>query len=821
MQQERPSLFVQPDRLRARCDPNSFTFDTTASLPPPPRMVGQERAAEALEFGLGVPDNHYHLFVAGPPGSGRNVATEDAVRRLAATMPVPDDWCYVFNFAQPYVPQPLALPAGRARPFSKQVDDLIATTRQSLLDAFTSNLYRKLRSDALQSLERQNEAIIAALNSEAARHGFAVQSNDDTTSFVPLKPPATPDSPVEPYTPEEFAALPQSEKDRLSMENQVVQNIYANAILALRKLRVQARDIVEQLNEQVAREIIVPLFDALRGQYADLPAVTAYLDSMRDDIIEHAAIVLDDGSNDGDNDNNGGVDDSRDPAAAASSRPPSYLARYHVNVLVDRTDQKGAPFVNEHNPSYYNLLGRLEYGSRMGNPYTDFNFLKPGAVHQANGGFLIVHIKELASAGPKTWESLKRALRTELATIENLADPQQALLATTLKPEPIPLHIKVILLGEYGEWDALNDDADFSELFKVRVDFDDEMPRNPGTELFYAQFAGDVARAMKLPPLDRTAVARLVEEGSRLADDQTRLSTVLTDVRDYVIEAGYWAKRSNSPVMTATHMNQAVLTRRRRGGLISDRVVEAIRQGRQLIATSGGAIGQINALSVVSALGMPIGRVMRTTARVAPGLEGVMTIEREAQLSGPVHAKGVLILNGYLEGQFGQEEPLSLSASITFEQVYEPVDGDSASLAELIVLLSALAEVPIAQNLAITGSVNQWGEVQPIGGATHKIEGFFAACQATPSANVPQGVIIPEANVRDLMLSLEVLEAVRSGRFAVFAVRHVSEAIELLLRRPAGVRAADGTYPAGSVNALVAEKLRTYAERVRRYRALM
>ena len=816
MQQDRNPLIVPPERLRARCEPNSFTFETTASLPIPPRMVGQERAADALEFGLGVSDNHYHLFAAGPPGSGRSVAAEDAVRRIAAPMLVPDDWCYVFNFAQPYVPHALSLPAGRAKPFAKEVDDLVNTTRLALQDAFQSELYRKVRRESLQGLEKQRDAILDQLNAEVNRRGFVMQPGENGPSFVPSKPRTDPAAEIEPMPREEFEALPAAEKDRLNGEYQSVQNLYANAILASRKLDAQVRDTVDLLDRAVAREALASHFTPLATTYADLPAVVTYLESIRSDMIANAHEVRGDGSGD-DDANNNNTEDS-DPMAASSAKAPSILAHYHVNVLVDRSEQQGAPFLNEHNPTYYNLTGRLEYAQRMGNLYTDFNFLKPGSLHQANGGFLIIHIKELVSAGPKPWEALKRALRTEQITIENQTDQPQALIATSLKPEPIPLKIKVVLLGGASEWDALNDDPDFNELFQVRADFDSDMPRNANTELFYAQFTGDVARSLHLAPLDRTAVARIIEEGSRMAENQTRLTSVLTDVRDLVIEAGYWTKKSDSPIMTAVHVNQATLTRKRRLGLRGDRYLEQVRQGRVLIATSGSAVGQINALSVANVLGASVGLVMRLTARVSPGMEGVMAIEREAEMSGPIHTKGVLILAGFLAGQYGQEEPLSLSATLTFEQTYGGVDGDSASLAELCALLSALAEVPIAQNLAMTGSVNQWGEVQPIGDATDKIEGFFAACQASPVTGVRQGVIIPESNVRDLMLSLDVLEAVRQDRFTIYAVRHYSEAVELLMGRPAGKRGTDGTYLAGTINALVAEKLHIYAERVRRFR---
>lgn len=816
MRPEQSAFVIPLERLRAMCNPNSFAFDTTANLPPPPRMVGQERAADALRFGLGVPDSHYNIFVAGPAGSGRSVSTEDIVQRFAATLPVPDDWCYVYNFAQQYVPHALRLPAGRAKPFAAQVDELIETTRQTLRFTFDTDIYRQQRGSAIQGIENEREAIIEALNQDALSHDFVIQSNEGEPGFIALKPrdPNNPNAEREPYKREEIEALPPAEQQRIEDNFRAVQALFAEASARARRLNLRAREALRKLDRAVAQDAITPLFAVLRQQYADQPAVAEHLDAMRADIIENADRVR---SGDEDNDGQGAVDPS-DPANNATAAP-SILARYRVNVIVDRTDQNGAPCIHAHNPTYYNLAGKLEYGSFQGNLFTDFNFIRAGALHQANGGFLIIHLKEMMT-NPKAWDAVKRTLRTGQATIENLTDsPQAALLAASLKPEPIPVTVKVILLGSYGDWDAMNDDPDFGELFKVRADFDDVMPRNSQTELFYAQFAGDVARGMHLAPLDRGAVARVVEEGSRLADDQTRLSSILTDVRDLVIESGYWATQAQGKTITVQHVDLAILTRRKREGLLADKLSEAVRQGRQLITTTGSAIGQANGLAVLSSATTAVGRAMRITARVAPGVEGIIGIEREAKLSGPIHNKAVLIMQGFVAGQYGQDEPQSLAATLSFEQVYEPIEGDSAGIAELCALLSALAEVPIAQNIAMTGSVNQWGEVQPVGGVAQKIEGFFAACQANPAPpGVRQGVIIPEANIRNLMVGLDVLEAVRQGSFCIYSVRTIFDAVELLMGRPAGKRGPDGAYLSGTINALVSEKLHAYADRVRRYR---
>ena len=809
MQSEPITFAIAAERLRARCDPAQFTFATTAELPVPPRMVGQDRASDALDFGLNVPDSHYNIFVAGPPGSGRSVSTEDAVRKLAETLPVPSDWCYVHNFETPYAPHALELPAGRAKSFARDVDTLIDSTRSALRTAFDAEAYRVQRDEALRETEQENEAIKTELDATATAHRFIVQIQDGDPSFLPMKPRTEENPASEPFTREEYEALPAEQKAEYDAEFPAVQAAFAIARAKARALNVRIRDIVAEVDKRVTADVIAPLFTSMLDTTQDMPDAQDYLRQMQEDIIKNSARLRAD-------DETPDSGDSADPMMAAMA--PSPLTRYRVNVLVDNSGLTHAPCIHEHNPTYYNLVGRLEYGTRMGNLFTDFTFIKPGALHSANGGFLIIHAREMLTS-PKAWEVLKRSLRTNSILIENLADPQQSVaLAASLKPVAIPLKIKVILLGDYGLWDTLNDsDPDFAEIFKVRADFDGEMPRNRETEHYYAQFVGDVARESELPPLAPTAVARIIEEGSRMVDDQRKLSTSLTSIRDLVIESSYWARRSHSTVIDAAHIDQAIKQRRRRNSLFIDHYNDQVRDGTLLLASSGLLLGQVNALSTAVALGQEFGRPMRISARTAPGLEGVVAIERETKLSGPVHTKGVLTLSGYLAGKYGQEQPLSLTATLAFEQTYSAVEGDSASLAELCVLLSALSNVPIRQNFAVTGSVNQWGQVQAVGGVTLKVEAFFDLCQINGVAE-NQGVIIPESNVRHLMLRPDVIEAVRNGAFHVYAVRNVEDAVELLMGRPAGRPTTTGVYLQGTINALVSETLRAYAERVRYYR---
>ncbi len=810
-------LAVPPEQLRARSDPASFGFANTAALPPPQRLTGQDRAAEALVFGLEVPDSRYNIFVAGPPGSGRSVSTVGMVEALAASQPVPSDWVYVHNFAKPYEPRAIEFPAGQAVDFAHAVEGAIDAARQALRDAFDAEAYRRRRAAAVKEVEEQRERLSKEFEARAEELGFAVQPGEDGPNFIPLKP-AVAGEERQTYPPDEFSALSDADKEQFRANYDNVQEAFASAAAANRRLVVQERALLREVDTSVAREAILPVYEALRARFAPAADVRDYFDQVVDDVIANTSRLRADGDEKESAENAAEGGEGIEQMMRNAQAAPLSLIRYRVNVLVDRVGETHAPAIHEHNPTYYNLAGRLEYGTRMGNLFTDFSFIKSGALHRANGGFLIIHARELLSS-PKAWEVLKRSLRTGTITIENPVDPQQAVaLAASLKPAPIPLRVKVLLLGDYETWNILNDnDPDFAEMFKVRADFDAQMPRNSQTEGYYAQFVGDVARSLDLPPLTPAAVALIIEEGSRIAEDQTKLSTSLTTLRDLVIEASYWARKTGLATIEAATIDQATKMRRRRLGIGVDRIDESIRRGALKIAVAGQAVGQINGLAVITTLGAIFGRPMRITARAAPGVAGVVDVEREVQLSGPIHSKGVLTISGYLAGRYGQEQPLSLAATITFEQVYDGVDGDSASLAELCALLSTLSDVPIRQDLAVTGSVNQYGEVQAVGGVTAKVEGFFDTC-AILGLNGTQGVIIPAANVRNLMLRLDIIEAVRRGAFQIYAVHAVDEAVELLMWRPAGRPNPQGEYLSNTINALVIERLQLYAERVRRFR---
>lgn len=881
-------FIVSIEKLRASCDPATLSFQTTHDLDSPDRMVGHNRAYDALEFGLGEQDSRYNVFVAGPSGTGKSFATQAFAKEIAETMPVPDDWCYVYNFANPYVPNALALPPGHGKTLARDVDMLIESVRQALSETFESSIYRKRREAALHDLEERQKLIQSKFEEIALEHHFIVQVEENEPNFIPVRiiapevptveqitnalanmtndnknsanplPPVLPEEalptisePVEPAettlateqtelpaaeeetpagdtpktaingTPqpiskEQFEELNKEEKEFYDTEFIIVREAFAEARSQVRILMLEVRQIVKELDTEVAKETIAPLFQKLEESYQELPNVVAYFQTMQDDIVSspEALTERDDG-----NEESGGGDSTANMIAAMAGRTKSNdrFLRYKVNVIVDRSGQKHAPCIVESNPTYYNLIGRLEYSSRMGNLYTDFTFLKAGSLQQANGGFLIINVRELITS-PRAWDGLKRSIKNGIVAIENLPDPQQMTAPTaSLKPDPIPLKIKIILMGDWDDWQLLNtNDPDFAQFFKVRADFSPEMPRNNKTEMHYARFLGDVARELRLPPMDRGAVARIIEEGSRMVESQRKLSTSFTQLRDLVIESSHWAKRTKSDVVTASHVEQAIMNRRNRTRLFGEMYEDQVRQGLIMISTTGSTIGQVNALSISEVLGRALGQPMRLTARTAPGAEGLVAIERESMMTGPIFTKSVYTLAGYVAGEYAQDIPLSMTATISFEQIYVAIEGDSASLAELCALLSALSNTPVKQGIAITGSVNQWGDVQAVGGVTTKIEGFFDICQLQ-GASRENGVIIPASNVQTLMLRPDIIQAVKSGFFTIYAVKNIAEAMFLLSGRELGQRDATGAFPGGTIGFDVSHRLRDYAHRLREF----
>jgi predicted ATP-dependent protease len=774
---------------------------TTADVPPLVGTVGQPRAVDAIAFGLEINASGYNLFVAGPAGSGRERTVLDFLREFAPSRPAPSNWVYLYNFDQPDQPRAVRMPQGRGRKFAADLDAFLEAAQREIPRAFESEDYERHRREALSELSKRRDALVEQLQVFARDLGFAIEVTPAGMVAVPL-------SKGKPLSEEEFKRLPPQTQQELERRNRDIQERITDTLRKAHQIQKEGAERVRQLDHDVALFTFGPHLDELREAYADQPEVLAYLNQIQTDLPEH----LDDFRTSGEGEEQQQAVLSR----LAGLQRDEHLARYRANVFVDNDESVGAPVIVERNPTYYNLIGRIDYRATFGAVVTDFRQIKPGALQRANGGFLVLQVLEVLRA-PLAWEALKRALITHEVTIENLGDQYTALPTERLRPEPIPLAVKVILLGPPEVYYLLYQlDSDFQELFKVKADFAPDMDWNEEHLGNYTAFMSRVVREKGFRHFDRGAVARVIEYGSRLREDQRKLSTQLHDIVDVVSEANYWAGKAGHDLVQAPDVDQAIARWKYRSNLIEERIGEMIENGTIMIDTSGERRAQVNGMAIIGLGGYDFGKPSRITARVSAGRGSLQSIEREIELSGPIHSKGFLILSSYLAGQYSQQYPLSISATITFEQSYDEVEGDSASSTELYALLSALSDLPLRQGIAVTGSVNQHGEIQAVGGVTAKIEGFFAVCKARELSG-EQGIIIPASNVPNLMLDEEVVDAVRAGQFHVWAVRTIDEGMELLTGIPAGQRGHDGHYPEGTVHRLVEDRLQVYAERLRAF----
>lgn len=789
---------VSPEQLRRRLDPATLPFQTTAEVEPLQGTIGQPRALDAIEFGLDMHNHGYNLYIAGVPGSGRETTVRDYLLRYAPSRPTPPDWIYVHNFYEPDRPNAIPLPAGRGAAFAREMEAFLETAQREIPHAFESEQYARRRQEALSELTQRRAAIFEELQQFAGRRGFALEATPAGIISVPVVA-------GRPLRQEEFDRLDPAQQQALRQYEQEIKQQVASALREVRQLDKEAAERIRQLDREVLLFVVGPLVDDIADRYSDCPEVLEYLEAVKADLPDH-------------------LDAFRPSPAPAPAQPgvPAIaggpaepdLNRYRVNVFIDNSDLKGAPVIIERNPSYYNLIGRIDYRAMFGAMVTGFQQIKPGALQRANGGFLVLHIAEVLQ-NPFAWDALKRALVTREVQIENLGEQLTPLPTARLRPEPIPLSVKIILIGPLEAYHILYQlDEDFQELFKVKADFGPDMDWNEEHLHNYAAFISRRVREWDLKDFDRSAVARIVEYGARLREHQRKLSTRLLDIANIVTEASYWAEKAGHDVVLAEDVDQAIRKKEYRSNMVEERIQELMTDGTIMIDTEGSHVGRVNGLAVLRLGDYSFGKPSRVTARVATGRGTIRSIEREIDLSGPIHSKGFLILSGYLAGHYGQEAPLAISATITFEQAYEGIDGDSASSTELYALLSALSGLPLDQGIAVTGSVNQFGEVQAVGGVTQKIEGFYALCKARGLTG-KQGVIIPAANVQNLMLDDEVVEAVRAGQFHVWAIENIDEGLEILTGYPAGERDANGEYPEGTVHRMVADRLRRYAEDLR------
>ena len=836
MEDRHQPLELAPAALRRQTDPASLQFATTTDLPAPAGMVGQDRAQDAIEFAIEMLDSRYNLFVNGDPGTGRRIAVKTAVETIAKSRPAAQDWCYVYNFDQPEEPHAVALPAGMGRAFAHDVAAFVQSGRRELRQAFSSDGYAAQRKELLSDIEPTHSALWNGLREQVLALGFLLRTTELGIAVLPLRSPlsgmgaASPDNlgasagaePSETAEPqvlsrEEIDALPTAERERLRELHEQAETLLKHTLPEINALEDEMADRIHALNHETAEKALAGGGDDLIARYTISADAMDYLRRLRDNMVTHADLLRSDGDESGSasGEPEGDDDDQAGDIGEGRVSLSSLLRRYRVNVLVTHKPDDTAPIVIEMNPTRANLLGRIESGARHGLPFTDHMLIKAGALHRANGGFLIVQAHDLINS--HAWDTLKRALRFGMIGMDSGDESRNNQSGATLRPEPIPANVKAILIGDHLAYHRLLEgDPEFRLLFKVRADFDDEMERGAVTEQAYARFAGNVARTSGGPALAAEAVARLIDEGSRWAEDQDRLSTEFGSLRDLTLEACYWAKKEQAETTTAAHVQRAIVARERRSNLSTDKYNELIDNGQLVIETSGEVSGQVNGLTVRVATDHYYGAPVRITARTSPGVAGVTDIERETAMSGPSHSKGVLILSGFLAGRYAQDAPLSLSASVCFEQSYEPVDGDSASSAELFALLSSLSGTPIRQSLAVTGSVNQRGEIQAVGAVTAKVESFFRLCKSR-GLDGSHGVLIPRANVRNLVLRDEVVEAAQARLFHIYAISTVDEGIELLTGIPAGRPDPDNRYLEGTINARVNQVLRLYSDRVRAF----
>jgi lon-related putative ATP-dependent protease len=789
---------LSADALRWVCDPKDLGFKTTSDLPTEATIVGQERGRHALQFGLGIDQRGYNIFVSGPPGTGRSTYSRGEVDRLARTRPVPWDWCYVRNFAAADQPIAISLPPGQGATFRQQVAEMVAEVRGGLKRVFISEPYEQRRADVAKRYEQQLGELMQGLEGQAKTRGLALQRTPTGIITVPV------DLQGHPVSPEVFQALPDAERERLTARMKELEEAMTEAMRKARALEREGREALREFDTQTAKAVIDGPVAHLKEQYRDHPRVVAFLDAAEQDMLDHLAELRAAGDDE--------AGEQQRQELPFPRRDP--YARYQINFLVDQGGASGAPVIIETNPTYYNLVGRAEYRAEFGALVTDFTMIKPGALHRANGGYLLLNARDVLT-NPGAYEGLKRALRNGEIRIENLGEAAGLVPAASLRPDPIPLEVKVILIGTPDVYHLLYAyDEEFEKWFKIRADFDVVIDRTPESERAYARAIASICFRSGACHFDPSGVAAVLEHSARLASSQDKLSTRFNEVVEIIYEAAAWARQNQSQLVTREHVRRAVEEKAYRSNQIEERFRELIEKGVILVDTDGQVAGQINGLSVLQLGDYTFGQPSRITARAYVGSRGVVNIERETQLSGRIHSKGVFVLSSFLASRFAQRHPLSVSVSLTFEQLYSDVDGDSASSTELYAIFSELSGLPIDQGIAVTGSVNQMGEVQPIGGVNEKIEGFYYVCKAKGLTG-RQGVIIPHQNIRDLMLREEVVEACRAGRFSIWGVRSVDEGIEILTGIPAGRADGDGRFPDESVNGRVARRLDDLARRFR------
>ena len=779
--------------LKMICNKDMFHFETTQELEPVTDGIGQERGIKALQFGVQVSIKGYNIYIEGPSGVGKTMYTKNYLDSIAPKKKVPNDWCYIYNFQNPNEPIAVSLPAGQGKEFKESMDGFIKEVKKDIKKTFNADDFEKEKSHIRKEFETKREVVMEKLSKDSLKEGFQVKSAQNGIYMMPVI-----DGKIIPE--DEFEKLEEPIKQQFEEKSIIVQQYIMDAIAQIKQIERQADKKVSEWQSNVAFLTINAHINYIKTKYKRNKKITQFLNDVKQDVLKNVPYFLEEDKNQQNQIQQGPMQKKTDPCL-----------NYRVNLFVDNSETQGAPVIMDSNYSFHNLFGKLEYENYYGSIKTDYTMLKPGLLQKANGGYIIFQAKDLLSNGI-CYEELKRVLRVKELSIDNTIDQRSSMAMISLKPEPIPIDVKVILIGSSNIYHTLlSMDSDFRRLFKIKVEFEETAPVNEENVNKLAQFVHSFCEQEELPHLNRDAVARLVEYASRIAGDNNKLSTKFTELGQVVGEAAVWAKLAKSKIVTEDFVNKALAERVERIKKYDEKYVEMIRDNTLLISTSGSRVGEINGLTVMTIGDYTFGKPAKITVNTYTGKQGVVNIEREVELSGSTHAKGVYILSGYLGELFAQDIPLCLTASICFEQLYNGVDGDSASSTELYGLLSSLSEIPIKQSIAVTGSVNQKGQIQPIGGVNEKIEGYFQICKMR-GLDGSHGVMIPVQNVENLQLKDEVVDAVKNKLFHIYAVSTIDEGIEVLTGVPAGKKDKNGNFPAGTVNYLAYEKLKKYAK---------
>ena len=781
--------------LKMICNQNMFDFETTKELEPINDGIGQERGIKALEFGINVNVKGYNLYIEGPSGVGKTMYAKNYLESIAPKKKVPNDWCYIYNFKNPNEPIAVSLTAGQGKEFKESMEGFIKEVKKDIKKTFNADDFEKEKALIKKEFEEKREIVLTKLNENSQKHGFQVKSAQNGIYMMPVI-----DGKVIPE--EEFEKLEENIRQVYEEKSVIVQQQIMDAISEIKQIERQSDKKVSEWQSNIALLTVNAHINYIKSKYKRNKKINQFLNDVKQDVLKNVSYFLDE-----EKDKN--QSNAQQPIQQQRIQDP--CLNYRVNLFVDNSGEEGCPVVMDSNYAYQNLFGKLEYENYYGSLKTDFTMLKPGLMHKANGGYIIFQAKDLL-ANPLCYEELKRVLRIKELAIDNTLEQRSSMAMISLKPEPIPLDLKVILVGSSNIYHTLlSMDSDFRKLFKIKVEFEETAPINEDNVNKLARFVHTFCEQEELPPLDKSAMARVVEYASRLAGEKGKLSTRFTEIAQVVGEAGTWAKLSKSKIVTEEYVDKALNERIDRIKKYDEKYIEMIKDNTLLINTKGSRVGEINGLTVMTIGDYTFGKPAKITVNTYTGKGGIVNIEREVEMSGSTHSKGVYILSGYLGELFAQDIPLCLTASICFEQLYNGVDGDSASSTELYGLLSILSEITIKQSIAVTGSVNQKGQIQPIGGVNEKIEGFFQICKMR-GLDGSHGVMIPVQNINNLQLSDEVVDAVKNKEFHIYAVSTIEEGIEVLTGVPAGKKDKEGNFPAGTINRLVYEKLKKYAK---------